>query len=75
VTVAHLIFAPYAVDRASFEDYALKMHGQYSKVGASAWLLGPALGDSPLMDRPAEMLRVSLKRVKLRGMCRRDLTG
>ena len=41
-----------------FEDYARKMYPQYTRLNAPAWIVGPALGAGPLMERPADVLKV-----------------
>jgi hypothetical protein len=56
--VAMLIFAPAARDAGRFEDYARKMYPQYSRLNVPAWIIGPALGAGPLMERPADALKV-----------------
>ncbi|MBS1807633.1 MAG: hypothetical protein JST84_05520 [Acidobacteria bacterium] len=53
-----LIFAPLATDAGSFEDYARKMYPEYARLNLPTWIIGPALGSGPLMDRPAEMLPI-----------------
>lgn len=58
VMVAMLIFAPGATDVGSFEDYARKMYPEYTRLNVSTCIIGPALGGGPLMDRPADMLKV-----------------
>ena len=54
--VAMLIFAPLATEGADFEDYARKMYPEYTRLNLPTWIIGPALGSGPLMDRPADML-------------------
>jgi hypothetical protein len=56
--VAMLIFAPGATDAGRFEDYARKMYPEYTHLNVPTWILGPALGDGPLMERPADILKV-----------------
>jgi len=56
--VAMLIFAPKATDPGRFEDYACKMYPQYNRLNVPAWIIGPALGEGPLIDRPADVLKV-----------------
>jgi hypothetical protein len=56
--VAMLIFAPAATDAGRFEDYARKMYPQYSRLNVPAWVIGPALGAGPLIERPADALKV-----------------
>ena len=54
--VAMLIFAPGATDAGGFEDYARKMYPEYTRLNLQTWIIGPALGGGPLMDRPADIL-------------------
>ena len=56
--VAMLIFAPKATDPGRFEDYARKMYPHYNHLNVPTWIIGPALGEGPLMDRPADVLKV-----------------
>ena len=56
--VAMLIFAPNATDPGHFEDYARKMYAHYNHFNVSTWIIGPALGEGPLIDRPADVLKV-----------------
>src|SRR5260370_39494838 len=56
--VAMLIFAPKATDPGRFEDYARKMYLQYNRLNVSTWIIGPALGEGPLIERPADVLKV-----------------
>ena len=56
--VALLIFAPEATDPGRFEDYARLMYPEYSRLNLPTWIIGPALGGGPPMDRPAEILQV-----------------
>lgn len=56
--VAMLIFAPEATDAGRFEDYARKMFPEYRRLDVPTWVIGPALGSGPLMDRPADILKV-----------------
>jgi len=49
--VAMLIFAPQATDAGGFEDYARKMYPEYSRLNLPTWIIGPALGGGPLIDR------------------------
>lgn len=58
VMLAMLIFAPGATDAGRFEDYARKMYSEYTRVNLQTWIIGPALGSGPLMDRPADMLKI-----------------
>jgi hypothetical protein len=56
--VAMLIFAPNATDPGHFEDYARKMYPHYNHLNVPTWIIGSALGDGPLIDRPADVLKV-----------------
>ena len=58
VKLAMLIFAPGATDAGRFEDYARKMYSEYARLNVQTWIIGPALGGGPLMERPADMLKV-----------------
>ena len=53
-----LIFAPVATDTGRFEDYARKMYPQYKRLDVPTWIIGPALGAGPLLERPADALKV-----------------
>jgi hypothetical protein len=53
-----LIFAPGATDTGHFEDYARKMYPEYARLNLPTWIIGPALGSGPMMERPAEILKV-----------------
>jgi hypothetical protein len=53
-----LIFAPVATDAGRFGGYARKMYPQYARLNVPAWIIGPALGAGPLMERPADALKV-----------------
>jgi hypothetical protein len=63
--VAMLIFAPLATDVASFEDCARKMYPEYTRRNLPTWIIGPALGSGPLMERPADMLPIWPRRASL----------
>jgi hypothetical protein len=56
--VAMLIFAPQATDAGRFEDYARKMYPEYTRLNLPTWIIGPALGSGPPIDRPAEILKI-----------------
>ena len=34
------------------------MYAEYTRLNLPTWIIGPALGSGPLMDRPADMLKV-----------------
>jgi len=53
-----LIFAPNATDPGRFEDYARKMYPQYNRLNVPTWIIGPALGEGPLIERSADALKV-----------------
>lgn len=53
-----LVFAPGATDAGHFEDYARKMYPEYARLNVQTWIIGPALGAGPMIDRPAEILKV-----------------
>ena len=55
---AMLIFAPGARDAGGFEDYARKVYPEYTRLDLPTWIIGPALGRGPLMDRPADILKI-----------------
>jgi len=50
--------APKATDPGRFEDYARKMYPQYNRLNVPTWIIGPALGEGPFIDRPADVLKV-----------------
>lgn len=56
--VALLIFAPGVADPGRFEDYARRMYQQVVQMNVPTYVIGPALGDGPLMDRPADILKI-----------------
>jgi hypothetical protein len=56
--VAMLIFAPNATGLGHFEDYARKMYPHYKHLNVPTWIIGPALGEGPLIERPADVLKV-----------------
>jgi hypothetical protein len=56
--LAMLIFAPEATDAGALEDYARKMYPEYRRLDLQTWIIGPALGGGPLMDRPADILKI-----------------
>jgi len=64
--VAMLIFAPDASDVGRFEDYARKMYPEYTRLNLPTWIIGPALGNGSLMDRPADFLKIWPKRESIR---------
>ncbi len=49
---------PQATDPGGFEDYARKMYPEYTRLDLPTWIIGPALGDGPLIDRPADILKI-----------------
>ena len=56
--VALLIFAPGATDMGRFEDYARRMYKHIEEMSVPTYLIGPELGDGPMQDRPADILKV-----------------
>ncbi len=66
--VAMLIFAPDATDVGRFEDYARKMYPNYARLDLPTWIIGPALGEGPPMDRPADILKVWPEREPMRRL-------
>jgi hypothetical protein len=56
--VALLIFAPGATDPGRFEDYARRMYQQVVQMNVPTYVIGPALGDGPLEERPADILKI-----------------
>jgi hypothetical protein len=66
--VAMLIFAPKATDPGRFEDYARKMYPQYNHLNLPTWIIGPALGEGLLIDRPADVLKVWPRREPLQQL-------
>ena len=56
--VALLIFAEQATDHGGLEDYGRKMYAQVTQLNLPTYVIGPAWGDGPLMDRPADILKV-----------------
>src|SRR6476660_9414395 len=65
--VAMLIFAPNATDPEHFEDYARKMYPRYNHLNVPTWIIGPALGEGPLIERPADVLKVWPAREPIQG--------
>jgi hypothetical protein len=55
---AMLFFAPEATDPGRFEDYARKMYPQYNHLNVPTRIIGPTLGERPLIERPADVLKV-----------------
>jgi hypothetical protein len=39
-------------------DYARKMYPHYNHLNVPTWIIGPALGEGPIIDRPADVLKV-----------------
>lgn len=56
--VALLIFADRATDHGGLEDYARKMYQQIVQMNVPTWVIGPPVGDAPLPERPADILKV-----------------
>ncbi len=51
--VAMLILPPKATDPGRFEHYARKMYPQYNHLNVPTWIIGPALGEGPLIRLPS----------------------
>jgi hypothetical protein len=60
-----LILAPEATDPGRFEDHARKMYPEYTRLDVPTWIIGPALGDGPHEDRPADILKVLPSRARV----------
>jgi hypothetical protein len=45
-------------DRSGLEDYARLMYQDVARKNLPTYVIGPALGDGPLMDRPADILKI-----------------
>ncbi len=56
--VALLIFAPGATDLGRFEDDARRMHKHVQEMDVPTYVIGPELGDGPMQDRPADILKI-----------------
>lgn len=56
--VAFLIHADDARTVGGLEDYARLLHSETVRLNVPTWVLGPALGDGPIRERPADMLKV-----------------
>jgi hypothetical protein len=46
-------------------DYVSKMYPESARLNLPTWIIGPALVSEPLMDRPAEILKVWPTRVPI----------
>jgi len=66
--VALLIFAPGATELGRFEDYARKMYTQVTRLNVPTYVIGPALGDEPLMERPADILKIWPERAPMQRL-------
>ena len=66
--VALLIFAVRAIDHGGLEDYARKMYGEVVRQNLPTYVIGPALGSGPLMDRPADILQIWPKRAPVQRL-------
>ncbi len=60
--VALLIFAPGATDIGRFEDYARRMYKHIEEMAVPTYIIGPELGDGPMQDRPADILKIRPER-------------
>jgi hypothetical protein len=56
--VALLIFAARATDHGGLEDYARKMYPQVTRLNLPTYVIGPALGEDPMIERPADILKI-----------------
>jgi hypothetical protein len=56
--VALLIFAPGTTDPGRFEDDVRRMYKQVVQMDVPTYVIGPALGGGPIMDRPADILKI-----------------
>ena len=66
--VALLIFAVRAKDRGGLEDYARLMYQDVVRKNLPTYVIGPALGDGPLMERPADILKIWPEREPIRRL-------
>jgi hypothetical protein len=66
--VALLIFAPGATGPGRFEDYARKMYAQVQQLNVPTYMIGPALGTGPILERPADMLKIWPEREAMRRL-------
>ena len=55
-------------DLELIEDYARRMYPRYAGLNLPTWIIGPALGDGPLVDRPADILKVWPEREPLQRL-------
>ena len=66
--VALLVFAPEATGPGQFDDHARKMFPEYTRLNLPTWIIGPALGAGPIMDRPADIFKVWPEREPMRRL-------
>jgi hypothetical protein len=66
--VALLIFAERATDRGGLEDYARHMYPEVRRLHLPTYVIGPALGDGPLENRPADILKIWPERERVRRL-------
>jgi hypothetical protein len=66
--VAMVIYAPNATDPGRFEDYARRMYPEYASRNLPTWIVGPTQGDGPLIDRPADILKIWPDREPMRRL-------
>jgi hypothetical protein len=59
---------PEATESGQFEDCARKMYPEYTRLNVPTWVIGPALGGGPEMDRPADILKVWPKRTPIKRL-------
>src|SRR5260370_34603824 len=50
-------FAPEAFQDRRSAFMPAKMYPQYNRLNVPTWIIGPALGEWPLIDRPADVLK------------------
>jgi hypothetical protein len=41
------------------------MYPEYARLDVPTWIIGPALGDGPMIDRPADILKIWLARAPI----------
>ncbi|MGH8057374.1 MAG: hypothetical protein ACREOH_09090, partial [Candidatus Entotheonellia bacterium] len=56
--VALLMFADRARDQGGLEDYARKMYRQVVRLNLPPYVIGPPIGQEPLPERPADILKI-----------------
>ena len=66
--IALLIFADQAADLGGLEDYARQMYQRVTELNLPTYVIGPALGEGPLMERPADILKIWPEREPVRRL-------